>query len=250
MDKSPLRPDAVPGAAELPARAARASWTRSISSLAAVQAARVHLALPNQNGFFREQQKPSASVLLTLHPGRTLDRAQVAGIVHLVSSSVPELSPKAVSVLDGSGALLSGADDSRQGPGRAAAAVRAADRGRLPEARARDPRAGASAATTCAPTSPPTSTSRRPSRPREEFKPNQGDAPAAVQAAAAQRIQPARRGRAQRRAGCGQQPAAGAGDGTGQPAARSRCRRRRAATAAAACAATPSPSTRWTRRCA
>ncbi len=82
--------------------------TRSIGGLAAVQSARVHLALPNQNGFFREQQKPSASVLLTLHPGRTLDRAQIAGIVHLVSSSVPELAPKAVSVLDASGALLSG----------------------------------------------------------------------------------------------------------------------------------------------
>ncbi len=85
--------------------------TRSIMAMAAVQGARVHLALPNQNGFFREQQKPSASVLLTLHPGRTLDRAQVAGIVHLVSSSVPEMDPKAVSVLDQTGALLSGADD-------------------------------------------------------------------------------------------------------------------------------------------
>jgi flagellar M-ring protein FliF len=85
--------------------------TRSITSLAAVQNARVHLALPNQNGFFREQQKPSASVLLSLHPGRTLDRAQVAGIVHLVSSSVPELDPKSVSVLDQSGALLTGSAD-------------------------------------------------------------------------------------------------------------------------------------------
>jgi flagellar M-ring protein FliF len=85
--------------------------TRSITSMAAVQNARVHLALPNQNGFFREQQKPSASVLLTLHPGRTLDRAQVAGIVHLVSSSVPELDPKAVSVLDQSGALLTASSD-------------------------------------------------------------------------------------------------------------------------------------------
>ncbi|EHR69155.1 flagellar basal-body M-ring protein/flagellar hook-basal body protein FliF [Burkholderiales bacterium JOSHI_001] len=85
---------------------------RSIGSLAAVQSARVHLALPQQNGFFREQQKPSASVLLTLHPGRLLDRAQIAGIVHLVSSSVPELSPKAVSVLDSSGALLSENDES------------------------------------------------------------------------------------------------------------------------------------------
>jgi flagellar M-ring protein FliF len=71
----------------------------------------VHLALPNQNGFFREQQKPSASVLLTLHAGRTLDRAQVAGIVHLVSSSVPELDPKGVSVLDQTGALLTSNPD-------------------------------------------------------------------------------------------------------------------------------------------
>ena len=88
--------------------------TRSITAMAAVQNARVHLALPNQNGFFREQQKPSASVMLSLYPGRTLDRAQIAGIVHLVSSSVPEMSPKAVSVLDQTGALLSGGADTAQ----------------------------------------------------------------------------------------------------------------------------------------
>ena len=82
--------------------------TRSIQAIASVQSARVHLALPNQNGFFREQQKASASVVLTLYPGRTLDRGQLAGIVHLVSSSVPEMSPKAVSVVDQSGTLLSG----------------------------------------------------------------------------------------------------------------------------------------------
>ena len=92
--------------------------TRSITSMAAVSNARVHLALPNQNGFFREQQRPSASVLLTLHPGRALDRAQVAGIVHLVSSSVPELDPKAVSVLDQTGALLtSGGGDGQPSAG-------------------------------------------------------------------------------------------------------------------------------------
>jgi flagellar M-ring protein FliF len=91
--------------------------TRSIGALGSVQAARVHLALPNQNGFFREQQKPSASVLLTLHPGRTLDRGQIAGIVHLVSASVPELSPKAVSVLDQTGALLSGPAEPTSGQG-------------------------------------------------------------------------------------------------------------------------------------
>ncbi len=91
--------------------------TRSITSLAAVQNARVHLALPNQNGFFREQQKPSASVLVSLHPGRTLDRAQVAGIVHLVSSSVPELDPKMVTVLDQSGSLLTGSSDAGKSAG-------------------------------------------------------------------------------------------------------------------------------------
>jgi flagellar M-ring protein FliF len=96
-------------------RALEGELTRTIQSLSSVQTARVHLALPNQNGFFREQQKPGASVVLSLHPGRTLDRAQVAGIVHLVSSSVPELSAKAVSVLDGSGALLSSQDNSQQG---------------------------------------------------------------------------------------------------------------------------------------
>ena len=85
--------------------------TRSIQSLSSVQSARVHLALPNQNGFFREQQKPSASVLLSLHPGRTLDRAQVAGIVHLVASSVPEMNPKAVSIVDDAGTLLSSPPD-------------------------------------------------------------------------------------------------------------------------------------------
>ena len=89
--------------------------TRSIQSLSSVQTARVHLALPNQNGFFREQQKASASVLLTLHPGRTLDRAQVTGIVHLVASSVPEMSPRAVSVVDDAGSLLSNPPDAGQG---------------------------------------------------------------------------------------------------------------------------------------
>jgi flagellar M-ring protein FliF len=152
---------------------------RSISSLAAVQAARVHLALPNQNGFFREQQKPSASVLLTLHPGRTLERAQIAGIVHLVSSSVPELSPKAVSVLDGSGALLSGSED----PGKGLDAqqlqyVQQVESGYLKRVvEILEPVVGRDnlRATVTADIDFTQSESTS-----EEFKPNQGDAPAAV----------------------------------------------------------------------
>lgn len=91
--------------------------TRSIQALSSVQSARVHLALPNQNGFFREQQKPSASVLVSLNAGRTLDRAQLAGIVHLVSSSVPEMNPAAVSVLDDTGKLLSTPPEGTPGGG-------------------------------------------------------------------------------------------------------------------------------------
>jgi len=80
---------------------------RSIQSLSAVQSARVHLALPKQSVFLRDQQQPTASVLLTLHAGRTLDRAQVSGIAHLVASSVPELPIDRVSIIDQTGALLS-----------------------------------------------------------------------------------------------------------------------------------------------
>ncbi len=90
---------------------------RSIMALGSVSAARVHLALPTANGFFREQQKPSASVLVTLHPGRVLERSQIAGIVHLVASSVPDLTTKQVSIIDQSGALLSNQGDGPQSAG-------------------------------------------------------------------------------------------------------------------------------------
>jgi flagellar M-ring protein FliF len=90
---------------------------RSIMALGSVAGARVHLALPTANGFFREQQKPSASVLVTLHPGRFLERAQIAGIVHLVASSVPDLATRQVSVIDQSGALLSQTGEGVQSAG-------------------------------------------------------------------------------------------------------------------------------------
>jgi len=79
---------------------------RSIQALAPVASARVHLALPRNSGFLRDKQPPTASVLLQLHPGKVLDRGQVAGIVHLVASSVPELTIKNVSVVDQHGNLL------------------------------------------------------------------------------------------------------------------------------------------------
>jgi len=80
---------------------------RSIQSISAVQAARIHLAIPKPSVFVREQQYPTASVLLNLHNGRRLDAQQVAAVVHLVASSVPNLSADHVTVVDQNGNLLS-----------------------------------------------------------------------------------------------------------------------------------------------
>lgn len=88
-------------------RSLEGELARSIQSLAAVSAARVHLALPKPQVFVRDQQKPTASVLLNLQTGRTIDAGQVSAIVHLVASSVPELPPSNVTVVDQAGNLLS-----------------------------------------------------------------------------------------------------------------------------------------------
>ena len=80
---------------------------RTIMSIGAVQSARVHLAIPKPSVFVREEQKPTASVMLNMYPGRSLDSAQVAGITHLISSSVPQLQSANVSILDQNGTLLS-----------------------------------------------------------------------------------------------------------------------------------------------
>jgi flagellar M-ring protein FliF len=88
-------------------RSLEGELARSIQALGAVSAARVHLALPKPSVFVREQQKPTASVLLNLQPGRALDPGQVSAIVHLVASSVPELTTSNVTVVDQNGTLLS-----------------------------------------------------------------------------------------------------------------------------------------------
>jgi len=88
-------------------RALEGELERSIQAIAAVQVARIHLAIPKPSVFVRDQQNPTASVLLNLHPGRTLDPQQVAAVVHLVASSVPNLPAANVTVVDQNGTLLS-----------------------------------------------------------------------------------------------------------------------------------------------
>ncbi|NTV09359.1 MAG: flagellar M-ring protein FliF [Zoogloea sp.] len=87
-------------------RALEGELARTIQSISSVAGARVHLAIPKQTAFLRDEQKPTASVLVNLHPGRSLEPAQVAGIVHLVASSVPQLANENVSIIDQNGNLL------------------------------------------------------------------------------------------------------------------------------------------------
>lgn len=89
-------------------RALEGELSRTIQSIASVASARVHLAIPKQTAFLRDDQKPTASVMVALRPGRILEPAQLAGIVHLVSSSVPRMGEAGVSVIDQSGNLLTG----------------------------------------------------------------------------------------------------------------------------------------------
>ena len=88
--------------------AAEGDLAASIMAIDGVDHAAVHLAAGEQSVFVRDAAAPTASVFVRLAPGRTLSEAQVRAIVHLIASSVAGLAPDRVSVVDQSGALLSG----------------------------------------------------------------------------------------------------------------------------------------------
>ncbi|QHG66277.1 flagellar basal-body MS-ring/collar protein FliF [Pseudomonas putida] len=88
-------------------RSLEGELARTVSSLNNVKAARVHLAIPKSSVFVRDERKPSASVLVELYPGRSLEAGQVMAIVNLVATSVPELDKSQVTVVDQRGNLLS-----------------------------------------------------------------------------------------------------------------------------------------------
>ena len=87
---------------------------RTIMKVQGVQGARVHLALPKPSVFLQDAHKATASVMLQLYPGRRLEPGQVAAIVHLVASSVPELSATDVTLVDQAGTLLNSPDENSE----------------------------------------------------------------------------------------------------------------------------------------
>lgn len=87
-------------------RALQGELARTITTLEPVESTRVHLALPEKRLFKDQQSSATASVIVTLVQGRSLDKKQVQGIVHLVAGSVPELNPENVKVIDSNGVVL------------------------------------------------------------------------------------------------------------------------------------------------
>lgn len=88
-------------------RALEVELQRTVASISAVRAARVHLAMTRDSVFVRDRRPASASVLVQLHPGRRLEANQVMAVVNLVASSVPNMERSQVAVIDQNGMLLS-----------------------------------------------------------------------------------------------------------------------------------------------
>lgn len=87
-------------------RALEGELATTVTAIHAVRGARVHLALPKQTAFARNQRPPSASVMLDLYPGRSLNEGQAAAITHLVAASIPNLEAERVTIIDQNGRLL------------------------------------------------------------------------------------------------------------------------------------------------
>jgi len=91
-------------------RALEGELAQTIASISSVRAARVHLAIPKQTAFVRSQKKPTASVMVDLYAGRSLDEGQVAAIGHMVAASIPNLDVDQVTIVDQQGRLLTQPD--------------------------------------------------------------------------------------------------------------------------------------------
>jgi flagellar M-ring protein FliF len=87
-------------------RALEGEIAQTITAIQSVKTARVLLAIPVQSVFVRDRKKPSASVIVNLYQGRSLDKGQIESIIHLVASSVPQLEAEQVTVVDQKGRLL------------------------------------------------------------------------------------------------------------------------------------------------
>src|SRR5690606_31267819 len=92
-------------------RAMEGELARTISSLTGVDYSRVHLVLPDRDSFSRTAPDPTASVVVHMKGGRTLEKTQAQAIRHLVASAVPSLKPTSVTITDSKGDIILSQDD-------------------------------------------------------------------------------------------------------------------------------------------
>ena len=97
-------------------RSLEGELSRTIGTINSVKSARVHLALPKRELFTRDQQEPTASIVLQMNGGRRLDKGEVQAIQNLVAAAVPKLKPTKISIIDGQGNLLARARDDSANP--------------------------------------------------------------------------------------------------------------------------------------
>jgi flagellar M-ring protein FliF len=88
-------------------RALEGELIKTITYIQGVKRARVHISIPESSPFVSEKKAPSASIVLELNPGVSLTPAEIKGIGSLVASSVEEMRPENVVILDDRGKKLS-----------------------------------------------------------------------------------------------------------------------------------------------
>ncbi|RJO65986.1 MAG: flagellar M-ring protein FliF [Myxococcales bacterium] len=88
-------------------RALQGELSRTISQLDKIEVARVHLVMPKKTLFKEDQTEPSASVVVKLKVGKTLEKSEVKSIIHLVASAVEGLDARSITVIDSNGTMLS-----------------------------------------------------------------------------------------------------------------------------------------------
>jgi flagellar M-ring protein FliF len=96
-------------------RALEGELARTITTLGAVESARVHLVMPEKSVFISRSEPASGSIALRLHAGRAIGPSEVAAIVHLVASAVPGLEADKITVVTTDGAMLHRPRGSGQG---------------------------------------------------------------------------------------------------------------------------------------
>lgn len=91
-------------------RAIEGELARTITSMRSIQSARVHLALPKESAFIRNKREASASVFVSMVPGHSIEKNQIAAITNLVASSISSLKTSQITIVDDKGKLLSNAE--------------------------------------------------------------------------------------------------------------------------------------------